>query len=85
MKKLFKNQILQVILILVSLCLAIAAINTIVELKAKENQYISQIMLLEIENTTLFEENIKIKDYYFMLTDCCNENQLKEYNNEENY
>jgi hypothetical protein len=85
MKKLFKNQILQVILILVSLCLAIAAINTIVELKAKENQYVSQIMLLEIENTTLFEENIKIKDYYFMLTDCCNENQLKEYNNEENY
>jgi len=85
MKKLFKNQILQVILVLVSLCLAIAAINTIAELKSRENKYVNQIMLLEIENTTLFEENIKIKDYYFMLTDCCNENQLKEYNNEENY
>jgi hypothetical protein len=42
-------------------------------------------MLLEVENTMLFEENEKIKNYYFMLTDCCNENQLKEYNNEENY
>ncbi len=85
MRKLFKNKILQVILVLVSLCLAIAAINTIAELKSRENKYVNQIMLLEIENTTLFEENVKIKDYYFMLTDCCNENQLKEYNNEENY
>lgn len=85
MKKLFKNQILQVILILVSLCLAITSINTIAKLKARENKYVDQIMLLEIENTILFEENVKIKDYYWMLTDCCNENQLKEYNNEENY
>jgi len=94
MRKLFKNKILftwvdifncQVILVLVSLGLAIAAINTIVELKLREYEYVNQIMLLEIENTTLFEENVKIKDYYFMLTDCCNENQLKEYQNEEKY
>ena len=80
---------LKAMIILCLIGLLISMTNLFLKLKSKENKYVNQIMLLEVENTMLFEENEKIKNYYFMLTDCCNENQLKEYNkeynNEKNY
>ncbi len=85
MNKISDTQILKIVLLMLMLVMMAVIFDTFSKLRDKEVEYVNQIEVLEEKIFDLEIENDKIMDYYILLTNCCNENELKMYKKDYNY